>query len=101
MLNWVVPVLASIAGAGAGSLFNLLFSKPPRIRKFPLPAISSDVRKTLEQIHVWEESIEELVEAQQRQIIRLRREIRTTRYVLDVFLVLLLAACVMYYWMRG
>jgi hypothetical protein len=100
MLNWVVPVVASVVGAGAGSFFNLVFSKPPRIRKFPLPALSSDVRKSLEQIHEWEESVEELVEAQQRQILRLRREIRTTRYVLDVFLVLLLAACVMYYWVN-
>ena len=98
MITWVIPVLASVAGAGAGTLFNVLLSKPPRIRRFPLPVITSDVRKTLESIHQWEESIEELVEAQQTQIIRLRREIRTTRYLLDIFLVLLLAASVAYYW---
>jgi hypothetical protein len=100
MLDWMIPVLASVVGAGAGSLFNRAFSKPPRIRKFPLPVISGDVRKTLEQIHAWEENIEELVEAQQRQILRLRRGLRTTRYILDVFLLLLLVACAMYYWMN-
>jgi CHAD domain-containing protein len=100
MFEFLTPILASVIGAGAGSMFNRVFSKSSKFKRLPLPEETQDVRKALHELHVWEEQVEDAIEAQQRQITRLRKEIRATRYLLDVFLILLLAACLAYYWLK-
>ena len=100
MFEWATPIIASVIGAGAGSMFNRVFSKPPKVRRLLLPEESQDLNKALRNLREWEEQVDDAIEAQQRQITRLRREIRATRFLLDVFLVLLLAACLVYYWFK-
>lgn len=100
MLDWLAVILSPIVGAGSGSLFTRWLSgkiRPPA-REKPARA-SSGVGERVDELEEWRDRAETVLGAHEREIRRLSGEIRSTRVLLDVFLVLLLAACAAVYWL--
>ncbi|MBK7208006.1 MAG: hypothetical protein IPH91_06980 [Elusimicrobia bacterium] len=100
MLDWLAVILSPIVGAGSGSLFSRLLSgkgRPPA-REKP-PRASSGVGERVDDLEEWRERAETLLGAHEREFRRLSGEIRSTRVLLDVFLVLLLVACATGFWL--
>jgi hypothetical protein len=95
MIEWMSALLSPIIGAGAGSVFQRFFAKKPaRLRDADasprsLAALSRQVDEVLD----WQDKIQGALLFQERETRRLKKEIRSTRLMLDVFLVLLLAFC--------
>lgn len=100
MLDWLAVILSPIVGAGSGSLFSRLLSgksRPP-VREKPARA-SSGVGERVDELEEWRERAETLLGAHERELRRVSGEIRSTRVLLGVFLVLLLVACATGFWL--
>lgn len=100
MFEWIAPVVISIVGAGAGTVFTKVFDRSPKVKMIPLPEKTADVMKALMQMREWEEKVDKAIQAQQRQISRLKREVRVLRLVLDFLLILLLTSLGFWYYIN-
>lgn len=100
MLDWLAVILSPIVGAGSGSLFTrwLTGKTRPATREKPVRA-SSGVGERVDDLEEWRDRAETVLGAHERELRRLSGEIRSTRLLLDVFLILLLAACAAGYWL--
>jgi hypothetical protein len=98
MFEWLTAVISPIIGAGAGSVFSQLFSKKPRAYspKEPPPGSMAAVNRQLAELQEWQEGVETLLKVQERQIRRLKQEIRFTRFLF--YAVLLAFAAVAAAW---
>jgi hypothetical protein len=100
MLDWLAVILSPIVGAGSGSLFNRLFTgkgRPPT-REKPT-RVSAGVGERVDDLEEWRDRAETVLGAHEREMRRLSGEIRSTRILLDVFLILLLVACAAGFWL--
>jgi hypothetical protein len=91
MIEWLSVLVSPIVGAGAGSIFKKWLHKSPDAKSRPVPTgtlgtLSRDVADLQE----WQEEARTLLMAQERRLRKLQQEIRVTRLILDVFLVLVL-----------
>ena len=91
MFEWLVPVVTSIVGAGAGTMFNKILNRPPRLNsiKEPPPESLSGVIRAVSDVREWQAKAEEMFRIQEREIRRVKRDFRAFRLIVDVFLVLM------------
>lgn len=75
-------------------MFERMFGKRPRTLplKEPAPGSLGAVNRQLEEIEEWRERVQDILLRHEKELRRLRRDVQVTRYMLDIFLILLLAA---------
>jgi hypothetical protein len=103
MLEWLPAVVSSILGASAGSAVTKLLEKSHKraLLKEPPPKSLAGVLHQLSNIRDWQGQVEEMLAAQDREIRRLKKQIYNTRVLLDVFLVALLVACLVWLYFQN
>lgn len=100
MLDWLAVILSPIVGAGSGSLFTRLFTGKPRPSTREKPArAASGVGERVDDLEEWRDRAETVLGSHERELRRLSGDIRSTRVLLDVFLILLLVACATGFWL--
>ncbi|MBL0350142.1 MAG: hypothetical protein IPP68_07195 [Elusimicrobia bacterium] len=99
MIEWLSIVVSPILGAGAGTVFKKWMNRkpPPLVRETPAGSLGA-VTRQVEDLQEWRVDALTILQAHERRLQKLRTEVRVTRYILDVFLVLLLAAVAGWYY---
>jgi hypothetical protein len=99
LIEWLSIVVSPILGAGAGTIFKKWMNRkpPPLPRETPAGSLGALARQ-VEDLQEWRGDALTLLQAHERRLQKLRNEVRVTRYILDVFLVLLLAAVAGWYY---
>lgn len=98
MLEWLSIFVSPIVGAGAGSIFKKWLHKTPEKSRPPLTGTLGSLSRDVSDLKEWQEDAREILISQERRLRKLQGEIRTTRVILDVFLVLLLMVVLAWYY---
>jgi hypothetical protein len=100
MFEWIIPLITSVIGAGAGTMFNKILDRPlrPRSVKEPPPNSLAGVIRTVTDMQEWQAKAEEMFRIQDREIRRLKRDIKVYRWVVDAFMAVLLLSLLAWYY---
>lgn len=101
MIDWLATLISPILGAGTGTIFSKILSRKPRLSSREKTSPSTrNVSEQVEDLESWRGQAESRLTAVERDLRRLRADVRAVRVLVDVFLVLGIVAAVLVFWWR-
>lgn len=97
MIDWFTTVISPILGAGASSVFKRWLNTRQRQPPKEPPSTLTALGRQLGEMQEWQADAQEVLLSQERRLQKLRKEIRSTRILLDIFLLLLLSGIAAWY----
>lgn len=97
MFDWLSILLSPVIGAGASSILGKFMKKEPEKPEAPVENLAA-VNRRLAKIGEWQIQMEDLLKAQERQILQLKKLVAATRFFGLVCLLVVLVACVVWFY---